>query len=39
LDGFGLIAVASISSIITVIGYAQIARWTVLSNERIAKEK
>jgi hypothetical protein len=39
MDGFGLIAFASVFPIITVMGYAQIARWSVVRNLRIAKEK
>lgn len=40
IDGFGLIAFASVFPIITVMGYAQIARWSeVRSSTRIAKER
>jgi hypothetical protein len=38
VDGFGLIAFASVFPIITVIGYAQIARWSVVRRLRITKE-
>ncbi len=37
IDGFGLIAFASLFPIITVMGYAQVSRW--LSRVRSAKEK
>jgi hypothetical protein len=39
VDGFGLIAFASVFPIITVMGYAQIARWSLVRRLRIAKEK
>jgi hypothetical protein len=38
VDGFGLIAFASVFPIITVMGYAQIARWYEVRSLRIAKE-
>ena len=39
VDGFGLIAFASVFPIITVMGYAQIARWSLVRRLRMAKEK
>lgn len=38
LDGFGLIAFASVFPIITVMGYAQIARWFAVRSARAARE-
>lgn len=38
VDGFGLIAFASVFPIITVMGYAQITRWLVARSVRTAKE-
>lgn len=38
VDGFGLIAFASVFPIITVMGYAQIARWYEVRSLRITKE-
>ncbi|MBC8419717.1 MAG: DUF1538 domain-containing protein [Desulfobacteraceae bacterium] len=39
LDGFGLIAFASVFPIITVLGYAQIARWLERRSLRAAREE
>lgn len=39
VDGFGLIAFASVFPIITVMGYAQLARWSLARRLRMAKEK
>ena len=39
LDGFGLIAFASVFPIITVMGYAQIAHWLELRSLKAAREK
>ena len=39
VDGFGLIAFASVFPIITVMGYAQIARWWAVRRLRMAREK
>ena len=39
LDGFGLIAFASVFPIITVMGYAQIAQWLTQRRSRMAKEE
>jgi len=39
VDGFGLIAFASVFPIITVMGYAQIAHWLTVRRLRMAKEK
>lgn len=38
LDGFGLIAFASVFPIITVMGYAQIAHWLAVRSARAARE-
>ncbi len=38
LDGFGLIAFASVFPIITVLGYAQIARWQAVRSSRADRE-
>lgn len=39
LDGFGLIAFASVFPIMTVMGYAQLAHWLELRNRRKTKEE
>lgn len=39
LDGFGLIAFASVFPIMTVMGYAQIARWIEVQSLRAAREE
>lgn len=39
LDGFGLIAFASVFPIMTVMGYAQLAHWLELRSLRAAREK
>ena len=39
LDGFGLIAFASVFPIMTVMGYAQLAHWLELRNLRAAREE
>jgi hypothetical protein len=39
IDGFGLIAFASLFPIITVLGYAQYAQWLVLKAQRKNKEQ
>ena len=39
VDGFGLIAFASVFPIITVMGYAQIARLLAVRSLRLTKEK
>jgi hypothetical protein len=39
LDGFGLIAFASVFPIMTVMGYAQIARWIEVRSLRAAREE
>ncbi len=39
IDGFGLIAFASVFPIMSVMGYAQMSRWLVLRRERKQQEK
>lgn len=39
LDGFGLIAFASLFPMITVMAYAQLARWLAVLRRKFAKEK
>ncbi len=39
LDGFGLIAFASVFPMVTVMGYAQVARWLAQRSVRMAREE
>jgi len=39
IDGFGLIAFASLFPMITVMGYAQIGHWKSMRNQRLQKNK
>jgi hypothetical protein len=39
LEGFGLIAFASVFPIITVMGYAQIAKWLTQRGQRATREE
>jgi hypothetical protein len=39
LDGFGLIAFASLFPIISVLGYAQVVQWKVRRRDRKARKK